>query len=291
MASLRWYRRPRMVVLHPQAPVMEAARAMENNEIGAILVQHKGELVGIVTDRDIAVRATGHGLDPKTTPISAVMSEGVVTLSIDSPREEALNLMKTRNIRRVPLMDGDSIAGLVTVDDLLLDETASLDDVSEVVEAQLGSGGPAASPRSPAAQRSAARAEATYRRMIRELQWAAELSSFEQTETATEVIVSGILQRLQNGDAQSLLAQLPSLLRERLGALPSGPDTSLDYSAIASNLASTLDIEQDRAAELVSVIGAQLLGFVSSGQAQKVRGQLPPDLRDALQVVSGPPPA
>lgn len=282
--SLRWYRRPRLVVLHPETPVLEAARAMENNEIGAVLVQDAGELVGIVTDRDVAVRATGQGLDPEATPIAAVMTEGPACLPLGASRADALELMKTRNVRRVPLLESGRLAGLVTLDDLLLDEAASLDDLSEVVEAQLGTGGPAASPRSVAARRSAARANATYHRMIGEMQWAAELSSFEQAEVATELIVSGIVRRLIDGEARDLLSQLPSLLRQRLEGLTPGPDTGVTFASIASDLAQRLDIDEDRAREIVAAIGAQALGYVSEGQAQKVRGQLPPDLRDAFAV-------
>ncbi|HEY0839212.1 MAG TPA: CBS domain-containing protein [Vulgatibacter sp.] len=286
--SLRWYRRPKLVVLHPETPLLEAARAMENTEVGAILVQDAGDLVGIVTDRDVAVRATGQGLDPRMTPLSAVMSEGLATLSIDDGLDDAVGLMMSRNVRRIPLLEDGRIAGMVTLDDLLLDEAASLEDVSSVVVAQLGVGGPAPSPRNPAARRSAARAEATYRRMIGEMQWAAELPSFEQAEAATEVIVSGLLRRLVFGEARDLLSQLPSLLRQKLEGLPPGPDTGVSLATIASDLANRLDIDEERAGDLVEIIGAQVLGFVSEGQARKVRSQLPPDLRDALEVTGAP---
>lgn len=289
--SLRWYRRPRLVVLHPETPVLEAARAMENNEIGAVLVQSSGELVGIVTDRDLAVRATGQGLDPQSTPIEAVMTEGPACLPIDASRADATGLMTSRNIRRIPLLENGKLAGLVTLDDLLLDEAASLDDLSEVVEAQLGTGGPALSPRSVAARKSKARAEATYRRMIGEMQWAAELPSFEQAETATELILSGVLRRLVDGEAKDLLSQLPSLLRQKLEGLQPGPDTGITFSTIASDLSRRLDIDEEQAGELVEIIGAQALGFVSEGQAQKVRRQLPQDLREAFAVEQASPPA
>ena len=282
--SLKWYRRPKLVVLNPEAPVLEAARAMDNNEIGAVLVQDAGELVGIVTDRDVAVRATGQGLDAQTTPLSAVMTQGLSALPITASRADALALMKSQKVRRVPLLEDGKLAGLVTLDDLLLDEAASLDDLSEVLEAQLGTGGPAPSPRTPAARKGAARAESTYRRMIGEMQWAAELSSFEQAEAATEVILAGILRRLVEGAARSLLSQLPSLLREKLETLPPGPDSTITYASISDDLAACLDVDDERAAELVEILGAQILGFVTDGEAQKVRRQLPQDLRDAFAV-------
>src|SRR5690606_1301276 len=90
--SLRWYRRPRMVALRPNRPGREAARALEQNNIGAVLVIHDGKLAGIVTDRDLAVRALGQGLDPNT-PISKVMTPNVITLPSNASPEDALLLM------------------------------------------------------------------------------------------------------------------------------------------------------------------------------------------------------
>ena len=57
--SLKWYVRPRIVALKSDASVLDAARAIEHNNIGAVVVQDKGSVVGIVTDRDLAIRALG----------------------------------------------------------------------------------------------------------------------------------------------------------------------------------------------------------------------------------------
>jgi len=59
--SLKWYRRPRLVVLNTDTTALDAARAIENNSIGSVVVQDEGRVVGIVTDRDIAIRVTGRG--------------------------------------------------------------------------------------------------------------------------------------------------------------------------------------------------------------------------------------
>jgi CBS domain-containing protein len=72
--SLRCYRIPRLVALKPSTSVLDAARALENNNIGAVVVQDQGSVVGIVTDRDIAVRVVGQGRDPRTTFLSEVMT-------------------------------------------------------------------------------------------------------------------------------------------------------------------------------------------------------------------------
>jgi CBS domain-containing protein len=121
---LYWYLRPRMVVLNPSSSVLEAARALEENRIGAVLVQDRGRLVGIVTDRDLAVRALGQSLDAKATRIAEVMTPSPVALRPENKRADAIRLMQEHNVRRIPLVEGGQIVGMVTLDDLLLDEAA-----------------------------------------------------------------------------------------------------------------------------------------------------------------------
>ena len=147
--SLRWYRTPRMVVLDSNSSVLEAARAIEHNNIGAVIVQRDGRIVGLMTDRDLAVRVLGRGLDPEATTLGEVMTAPVVTLAPTDSQNDAIRLMQQRNIRRIPLVEEERAVGIVTLDDLLLDEAAPLDQLAAVVEAQIGEGGPAASLRSP----------------------------------------------------------------------------------------------------------------------------------------------
>jgi CBS domain-containing protein len=168
--SLRWYRASRMVVLNANSSVLEAARAIEHNNIGAVVVQKDGRVVGLVTVRDLAVRVIGRGLDPEVTLLDDVMTTPVATLSATDSQSAAIRMMQQRNIRRIPLVEENRVVGIVTLDDLLLDEAAPLDQLAAVVEAQIGEGGPAPSLRSPAARRSSARARATYGRMLNRFQ-------------------------------------------------------------------------------------------------------------------------
>src|SRR5690606_36883834 len=108
---------------------LDAARAIENNNIGAVVVQDKGSVVGIVTDRDLTVRVVGQGRDPKTTLLSEVMTTPVVTLSPSDSQSDAIRLMQERNVRRIPLVEGERLVGIVTLDDWLLDEAAPLDQL------------------------------------------------------------------------------------------------------------------------------------------------------------------
>lgn len=278
--SLRWYRTPRMIVLKPSSSVLEAARAIENNDIGAIIVQDEKRVVGIVTDRDLTVRALGAGLDPRTTTLADVMTTPVATLSPTDSQSDAIRMMQQRRIRRIPLTESDRIVGIVTLDDLLLDESAPLDELGAVVEAQLGEGGPAATARSPAAQRRAARAQATYRRLLNQTMAECNLTTAESAEVALKTVLEAIVQRLTPHEAEDLIAQLPSLLQPSLRVLPPGPDKRITRQTIEAELSERLDVDQSRAAQLLVAVGATIAQTVSAGQIQDVEGQLPKELRN-----------
>lgn len=104
--SLEWYVRPRLVALKSTTSVLDAARAVEQNNIGAVVVQDKGSVVGIVTDRDLAIRALGRGLDPHKTTVGEVITAGVISLAPTDTQASAIRLMHKRNIRRIALVEG-----------------------------------------------------------------------------------------------------------------------------------------------------------------------------------------
>lgn len=280
--SLKWYRRPRLVALNPKTPVLDAARAIENNNIGGVVVQNKGQVVGIVTDRDLTVRVVGQGLDPKTTLLSDVMTTPVLTLSPADSQSAAISLMQERNIRRIPLVEGERLVGIVTLDDLLLDEAAPLEELAAVVGTQIGEGGPAPSDRSPAAQRRAARAEATYRRLLNQLRADSGLETAEEAETALTVVLNGLLRRLTPEEARDLIAQLPSVLQPALYDLLPGPDKLITKETIETELSRRLSVERERAAQLLASVGSLIAQSVSAGQMSDVRGQLPEELRSVF---------
>ncbi|MEP7226627.1 MAG: DUF2267 domain-containing protein [Gemmatimonadales bacterium] len=286
--SLRWYLRPRLVALNSGTPVLEAARAIENNNIGAVVVQDRGRVVGIATDRDLTVRVVGQGLDPKTTTLAEVMTRTVATLSPADTQADAIRLMQQRNVRRVPLVEGERLVGMVTLDDLILDEGAPLDQLAAIVQAQVGEGGPAASARTPARLRSAARAQATLGRMLNGLRADAGLDTVEQAETALEVVLATLVRRLTPDEAKDLIAQLPSLLQPRLEAQPPGPDKLIDRETIEAALVQRLNLDPPRAAQLLDAVGAVIAQSISSGQMEDVQGQLPEALRGVFTAPASP---
>ena len=285
---LHFYRRPRLVVLNPDSTLLEAARAIEHNRIGAIVVQEQGRIVGIVTDRDLAVRGLGRALDPRTTTISEVMTPSPITLTPSDSFEDAIGLMQERNIRRIPLIEGQQVVGMVTLDDLLLDEAAPLEELAAIVQAQIGEGGPAESPRLPARRRSIARAEATLARLVAQVREESGLESAQQARSALETVLASLVRRLTADEANDLISQLPSLLHPALRALPPGPDKSITRQSMEAELAQRLDVDPSRAGKLLAAVCRTIARAISRGQAEDVHNQLPADIREVFPVPAQP---
>lgn len=120
------------VALQSSSTIEEAAKAMSDNDIGPVIVLDDGHISGIVTDRDIVVRAIAEGRDPHSTRISEICSGDPTTLSPDQPIDDAIALMREKAIRRVPVVEGDRPVGIVSIGDLAIDvdRGSALADIS-----------------------------------------------------------------------------------------------------------------------------------------------------------------
>ena len=116
------------------APLQEAARIMRDADIGDVIVIRSDESVcGIVTDRDLVVRALAEGADPKTATVADVCRHTVVSISSGDPVDQAVPLMREHNIRRLPVIDGSRLVGIITLGDLAIDRdpNSALADISK----------------------------------------------------------------------------------------------------------------------------------------------------------------
>ena len=126
-------------VIRPEAPLEEAARKMDQLNVGPLPVCDGERLVGLITDRDITVRATSVGKDPRTTPVREAMSRDVLYCYEDQDVREAERLMEDQQVRRVPVLSRDDhrLVGIVSLGDLAThgrDERASAEVVERVSE-------------------------------------------------------------------------------------------------------------------------------------------------------------
>ncbi len=98
----------------------EAARIMASNDIGAIPVcDAHGQLCGVVTDRDLAVKVVAAGLDPDTVRVGELVAGmAVITIAADDTVENAIQAMKDYAVRRLPVTDGTSLVGVISQADV-----------------------------------------------------------------------------------------------------------------------------------------------------------------------------
>lgn len=107
-----------LVTLTSLAMVAEAAKLMAQRHMGAVLVVDRDRLVGIVTERDIAVRVVAAGRDPATTKVAAVMTPNPDTLKPTDTVRAALDLMAKGGYRHLPVKRGQKLVGMVSIRDL-----------------------------------------------------------------------------------------------------------------------------------------------------------------------------
>jgi CBS domain-containing protein len=121
-----------LVTLPGSAPLADAARRMKEADIGDVIVLSDGEMCGVVTDRDIVVRAIAEGKDPQSATLDEICTHEVATVGPDDPIERAIDLMRQRAVRRVPVVEGGRPVGIVSIGDLAIerDETSALADIS-----------------------------------------------------------------------------------------------------------------------------------------------------------------
>ena len=98
--------------------LVEAARATREQEVSDVLVYDYGSLRGIVSDRDITVRAVAEGFDPSCTSLAEVCSRPLHTVTPDDTIETAADLMRRRGVRRLAVVDEDGAVGIVSFNDL-----------------------------------------------------------------------------------------------------------------------------------------------------------------------------
>ncbi len=116
--------------------LQEAAQLMGDHGVGSVLVLDGYEVVGIVTDRDIAVRGAGAG-KPVTSTVDTVMTRNPVTIGGSADVVDAYQALKSAGVRRLPVVEDENLAGIITADDLLVALVLELGAVVSTVGHQM----------------------------------------------------------------------------------------------------------------------------------------------------------
>jgi CBS domain-containing protein len=204
---------------------------MADNHIASILISEHQQLLGIATDRDIALEVVAGDLD-HATPVHDVMSDEVATVAVTATVEEVVQTTREHACRRVPIVEDGKPVGLVTFDDLILDSAIDLAAARSIIVAQIEAAArfneegtfqpdePArpemASRRDRAFLRRKARAEAAYARLLRAVEIHSGLTAREHAELSLMIVLSTLCRRVTPDQARHLIAQLPSKLHPEL---------------------------------------------------------------------------
>jgi CBS domain-containing protein len=112
--------------------VLQAAEPMRDNDIGDVIVVEDGQVSGILTDRDIVVRAVAEGRDPGSTTVGEIATTGVQAIEPDASVDDALRMMREHDIRRLPVVKNGRPVGIVSLGDLVVEHEpdSTLADIS-----------------------------------------------------------------------------------------------------------------------------------------------------------------
>ncbi|MDQ3881102.1 MAG: CBS domain-containing protein [Chloroflexota bacterium] len=128
---------PHPIVVDEATPAAQCARLMDDHDIGALGVMREGRLVGVLTDRDIVIRAVARERDLRTLSAGDMATPTVVAVAADAPVEEAERRMRERAVRRLFIVGDDGRPlGILTTDDLI-----ALREPHSIMAQQLGEWG------------------------------------------------------------------------------------------------------------------------------------------------------
>ena len=123
---------PNPLIVGSEDSIADAARAMRDQDIGTVVVEDGERVRGILTDRDIVVRAVADGRDPMSTTAGEIASTELAAVTPDADPLDAVHLMEDRAVRRLLVVDGDTTVGIVSMGDLAVarDPDSALAQVS-----------------------------------------------------------------------------------------------------------------------------------------------------------------
>jgi CBS domain-containing protein/uncharacterized protein (DUF2267 family) len=282
--------RRKPVILRTSSKVYEAAKAMEANNVGSVIVSNaKGSLVGLVTDRDLMVSTLSKAVDDHSTLSEFVEDRELFCITEDQSVSDAVQLMQEKGVRRIPIVhlvgqERAQCSGIITVDDLIVNRKVSVDDLVKIIEKQVHS--PMPLKRTEALKRSRARSESrreqTYRHFIGELATQTGLQEPSSEELA-KLFLSSLVRRVDYNEAYDLISQLPARLKDDLLALEAGPDRTFTAQKMIRDVSNQLNQGELESKHLIQKAWQTLGTFIERGELEDVLSQLPKETVELLE--------
>lgn len=287
--SIQPFIQRKVIVLHEDATAQQAARAMNQHRIGCVVVSdHKGHVVGVVTDRDIASEGISRFENPTKVPLSEIMTVNPIVVHETEDLERVISLMESNGIRRVPVvkeLKGDAVrcVGLISVDDLIAAKAIDLDRLSRIVSSQLRRkviplrGGPG--PR--------VELHNFYQRLAAKLVPKLEFTQ-PQLEQLTNLVLGALARRFHQTSALHFIASLPTSLQASLFTLAPGPDESIDLRWLTNEVSRVFNVDDATAYAVLVRFGSALEEWCEPQTLHHLKAQLPRDLLGIFSVEGKP---
>ena len=119
MLEVRDIMTPKVITEDEDTPVTQISRDMELSGVGSVVITKDGKPVGIITDRDIALKVTMKNRIPGEVRAKEIMTSPLITVEPDTPVEKACEILAEKGIRRLPVLDGEELVGIVSVRNIL----------------------------------------------------------------------------------------------------------------------------------------------------------------------------
>lgn len=121
-----------VISAEPTLTALEAAKIMAKSKVGCVVVLDDGKTMGIVTERDMLVKVTARGKAPSKVKVSEIMSSPVITIDPNESIRKAARLMREHDIRRLVVVKGGKLRGIVTIRDITDSIVGAIAEVSAV---------------------------------------------------------------------------------------------------------------------------------------------------------------
>ena len=123
--------------VRPETSVYEALQLLADYEVGALMVMEGGALVGVFSERDYTRKIALQGRNSRATPVAEIMTRQVLTVTPLTPTREAMVLMSQRKVRHLPVLEGHTVLGMISIrdilDDIIEDQASSIEQLETYI--------------------------------------------------------------------------------------------------------------------------------------------------------------
>lgn len=274
-------RRP--VVLKNNNTLRDAARAMQHNEVGCVLISDlHGVLTGIMTDRDLAI-ALGSERVRTSNRLSQATEMPLIYVSENSTTAEVIAVMKQFAIRRVPVVriqknGRQRCLGMITLDDLVRGGHISIEEESEILNSQLKAPKDVVSrSRVKSIFHNQDQREASLYLFLKKIESGTGLDAVS-AKSLTVHVLSVLFRGLSSKSSKNLLSQLPYELQVQLMSEVGGVDRTITAKSFLKQFQKRYKMDDEGALELLHNFWASLGEALSVGEIEKIHRQLPRDM-------------